>query len=232
MGRWIRRWQRPDPGRTRRRCGRRGAATDQLHRLLGRGRVALRDSRRPGVGGHQRSGRVRPAARGGDAARFGDSSAARLPGLDVPTLREQGVDLEFENWRSLVAPPGLAATDRARLETLVAGMAGSKPWHEMLDRYRWLDRYHGRRRVRAVRRRRRGRVSGTSFASSGRDGTRAERRGRSELYPLFVLAGLVLAGLAAGTTCVAVAPARCRYRSSAPCRSRSWRRASSCICSW
>ena len=34
------------------------------------------------------------------------SSATRLPGLDVPTLREQGVDVEFENWRSVVVPLG------------------------------------------------------------------------------------------------------------------------------
>ena len=36
------------------------------------------------------------------------SSAERLPGVDIPTLREQGVDVEFENWRSLVAPPGIS----------------------------------------------------------------------------------------------------------------------------
>ena len=29
------------------------------------------------------------------------SSAERLPGVNIPTLREQGVDVEFENWRSL-----------------------------------------------------------------------------------------------------------------------------------
>ena len=43
------------------------------------------------------------------------SSAERLPGVDMPTLREQGVDVEFENWRSLVAPPGISPADRARI---------------------------------------------------------------------------------------------------------------------
>ena len=33
------------------------------------------------------------------------SSAERLPGVAARTLREQGVDVEFENWRSVLAPP-------------------------------------------------------------------------------------------------------------------------------
>ena len=41
------------------------------------------------------------------------SSADRLPGLDVPTLREQGVAVDFENWRSVVAPTGHLAVGPA-----------------------------------------------------------------------------------------------------------------------
>jgi putative tricarboxylic transport membrane protein len=69
------------------------------------------------------------------------SSADRLPGLDVPTLREQGVALEFENWRSLVAPPGLSDQQRIRLEELVNRVVRSRSWAELLARYRWIDRY-------------------------------------------------------------------------------------------
>src|SRR6185503_14176650 len=46
---------------------------------------------------------------------LGISSAERLSGVDVPTFREQGLDLVFENWRSVVAPPGISAADRGRL---------------------------------------------------------------------------------------------------------------------
>src|SRR5918999_3233927 len=69
------------------------------------------------------------------------SSAERLPGLDAPTLREQGVDVEFENWRTVVAPPGISADDRRRLGGVVEAMVRSSEWRQMLQRYRWLVRY-------------------------------------------------------------------------------------------
>lgn len=69
------------------------------------------------------------------------SSAERVPGVDAPTFTEQGVDLELENWRSIVAPPGISATGRARLETLVDQLAHSEPWARTLAQYRWNDRY-------------------------------------------------------------------------------------------
>ena len=69
------------------------------------------------------------------------SSGDRLPGLDAPTLREQGVNVEFENWRSVVAPPGISQDDRRRFEGAIDAMVRSAEWREMLQRYRWLDRY-------------------------------------------------------------------------------------------
>ena len=119
------------------------------------------------------------------------SSAGRLPGVDIPTLREQGIAIDFENWRSLVAPPGLTAVDRARLQSMVSAMVASAPWREALARYRWLDRYlpgdafsqfaaSEEARVRDVLRK---------FAS------RQERSGAApEPYPWLVIAGLVTTG--------------------------------------
>ena len=69
------------------------------------------------------------------------SSAARLPDVDAPTLRELGLDIELENWRSLVAPPGLSAADRRQLERAVERMVRSQEWRETLVRFRWSDRY-------------------------------------------------------------------------------------------
>lgn len=117
------------------------------------------------------------------------SSAERLPGLDAPTLRERGIDIEFENWRAVMAPPGLDAAQRAKLATLIAAMVQSAEWRDLLTRYRWLDRY----------------LAGDSlatFIASEEQRVRAilreldtgETRPTLEPYPLFVLAGLVLFG--------------------------------------
>ncbi|HEY6359910.1 MAG TPA: tripartite tricarboxylate transporter substrate-binding protein [Vicinamibacterales bacterium] len=124
------------------------------------------------------------------------SSAERLPGLDVPTLREQGVNVEFENWRSVVAAPGIGQNDRRRLEAAIDAMVRSVEWRDMLQRYRWLDRYLAgeafarfttaeERRVREILR------------ELGTGGEGAESPAGAGPYPLFVLAGLALFGCAA-----------------------------------
>lgn len=69
------------------------------------------------------------------------SSAERLPDTNAPTLREQGVDVVLENWRSLVGPPDMSVEDRTRLEQAVGAMVSSTAWKETLHRYRWNDRY-------------------------------------------------------------------------------------------
>jgi putative tricarboxylic transport membrane protein len=122
------------------------------------------------------------------------SSAERLPGLDAPTLREQGVNVEFENWRSVVAPPGITAEERARLAGAIAAMVRSAEWRELLARFRWLDRYLAgdefavftaaeEQRVRAVLR-----ELGTAASPTDR---------ALGSYPIVVLAGLAIFGTAA-----------------------------------
>jgi hypothetical protein len=71
------------------------------------------------------------------------SSDGRHTELNAPTLREQGVDVVLENWRSLVAPPEVSPADRARLERAVAAMVQSDAWRDTLRKYRWSDRYLG-----------------------------------------------------------------------------------------
>jgi hypothetical protein len=82
-----------------------------------------------------------PQIDAGTVRALGISSAERLPGVPIPTFREQGVDVELENWRSLVAPPGVSPVDRDRLEKAVDAMVRSAEWRDALQRYRWIDRY-------------------------------------------------------------------------------------------
>lgn len=69
------------------------------------------------------------------------SSAERLPGLDVPTLKEQGVDVELANWRAVVGPPGIDDAQRKELLTTVEQMVQSDGWKKTLTDKKWLDLY-------------------------------------------------------------------------------------------
>jgi putative tricarboxylic transport membrane protein len=82
-----------------------------------------------------------PQIDAGTVRALGISSGERLPGVPIPTLREQGVDVELENWRSLVAPPGIAPVDRESLARAVETMVRSAEWRQELERHRWIDRY-------------------------------------------------------------------------------------------
>jgi putative tricarboxylic transport membrane protein len=152
------------------------------------------------LAGQIEAGTVRPLA---------ISSGERLPGLDVPTLREQGVDVEFENWRSVMAPPGISRPDRARLDAAVRAMVESAPWREALARYRWIDRYLAgdefalyvdaeEARVRNILR---------QFGTSDDEPRTLLSEGP---YPIVVLAGLLIFG------CLAVWQVRTQSAASAP----------------
>jgi putative tricarboxylic transport membrane protein len=83
---------------------------------------------------------IAPHIEAGMVRVLGISSSERVPTLDAPTLREQGVNVELENWKALFAPPGVTDADRERLEASVASLAESAEWRQALERYRWNDR--------------------------------------------------------------------------------------------
>ena len=69
------------------------------------------------------------------------SAPERLPDVATPTLKEQGVNLEFINWRGVFAKPGLKAAEKKQLEDMVAAVAASDEWKETLRQRGWLDLY-------------------------------------------------------------------------------------------
>ncbi len=77
----------------------------------------------------------------GQLRALGISSERRLPGMDIPTFIEQGVNVSISNWRGLVAPPGITAEDRAALTKLADGLHQSSEWKSAVTKNRWSDMY-------------------------------------------------------------------------------------------
>ena len=74
---------------------------------------------------------------------IGVSSPQRLPGVNVPTFREQGIDLVLTNWRSVVAAPGITDAQKKMLAELIEKTVKSKMWQVQLKQKGWIDAYLG-----------------------------------------------------------------------------------------
>ena len=72
---------------------------------------------------------------------IGITSPEKLPGVDAPTLKEQGVDLVIANWRSVMAGPDLAPEKRKALLDAIEKMAKSPAWAEVLKQKGWDNAY-------------------------------------------------------------------------------------------
>ncbi|MES2947797.1 MAG: tripartite tricarboxylate transporter substrate-binding protein [Pseudomonadota bacterium] len=68
---------------------------------------------------------------------IGVTSEKRLPGINVPTLKEMGYDVVLGNWRGLYGGPGLTPEQRAALTELVVKATKSKSWTESLEKNAW-----------------------------------------------------------------------------------------------
>lgn len=79
--------------------------------------------------------------RSGSVRALAVTSGHRVPGLDTRTLGEWGVAVEFENWRGVVAPPGLTDADRTRLVDLLRRAVRSDAWQEAASRNGWTNRW-------------------------------------------------------------------------------------------
>lgn len=60
-------------------------------------------------------------------------------GPAIPTLKEQGVDVELANWRGIVAPPGLSTDQRDCIAAVFQQMHDSQAWRDVLAKYGWQD---------------------------------------------------------------------------------------------
>ncbi len=65
----------------------------------------------------------------------------RVEGIDAPTLTEAGFDVEFINWRGVVAPAGISDEATTRLVDLVTEMHDSAEWQDALETNGWDDTF-------------------------------------------------------------------------------------------
>ena len=70
----------------------------------------------------------------GDLKPLGVLSEDRLPGLDAPTAREQGLDVTLANWRGIYGPPDMPQYAVDYWQKALGEMVESPTWKEIAER--------------------------------------------------------------------------------------------------
>jgi putative tricarboxylic transport membrane protein len=86
-------------------------------------------------------GEFDPQVKAGKLRVLAVSAPTRIEGVDAPTLKESGVDVEIQNWRMVAAAPGLTPEKKAELLKTIETMAKSKSWQDQLKAKGWTDTY-------------------------------------------------------------------------------------------
>ena len=70
---------------------------------------------------------------------IGVTSAQRLKGgaANIPTLKEQGINVEIGNWRGVYGGPGISKAQRDELIAMIEKATKSKAWAEALQKNDW-----------------------------------------------------------------------------------------------
>ncbi|TBN39074.1 tripartite tricarboxylate transporter substrate binding protein [Paracoccus subflavus] len=69
------------------------------------------------------------------------SSGERIEGVDAPTLKEAGLDVEMQNWRMVAAAPGITDDQKAAITADIERMVQSPTWQDALAARGWADTY-------------------------------------------------------------------------------------------
>ena len=68
---------------------------------------------------------------------IGVTSDKRIKGIDVPTLKEQGLNVVIGNWRGVYGAAGITPEQRKALTDMIVKATKSKAWAEALDKNGW-----------------------------------------------------------------------------------------------
>ena len=69
------------------------------------------------------------------------SGRTRIPGVNVPTMTELGMNLVMANWRGVFAPPGITNAQRDALINFVSQVKESAAWQQELVTRKWSDAF-------------------------------------------------------------------------------------------
>lgn len=106
-------------------------SADALTTLMG-GHIDLVTTAAGNVGAHVTSGKLRVV---------GVAANQRLPGVfaQIPTWKEQGVNLVWGNWRAIMGPKGLTPAQVSTWEGVLRKVVESPEWKEDLEKNFWSD---------------------------------------------------------------------------------------------
>lgn len=69
------------------------------------------------------------------------TAATRQAGIDVPTAKEQGVDLVIANWRGIFAAPGISDSQKGEQLKMLDAAVKSPSWQQTLKDKNWDNQY-------------------------------------------------------------------------------------------
>ena len=61
---------------------------------------------------------------------------------DVPTLKEQGFDVQFVNWRGFFGPPGMSGSMRNEIAKMLGDVQKTPEWETVRKRNAWVNIYN------------------------------------------------------------------------------------------
>ena len=61
---------------------------------------------------------------------------------DVPTLKEQGFDVQFVNWRGFFGPPGMSNADKKKIAKMLGDVQKTPEWEAVRKRNAWVNIYN------------------------------------------------------------------------------------------
>ena len=61
---------------------------------------------------------------------------------EVPTLKEQGFDVQFVNWRGFFGPPNMSSADKKKIAKMLGDVQKTPEWEAVRKRNAWVNIYN------------------------------------------------------------------------------------------